>query len=112
MTKKTSLNLLLMILFHVPFILLEGKFRLERSVKYRFNLFYRNIWKINSGICQLDKMAKHMLTLTTCTGGEQFTCDDGTCVRMNQVQILLISVNNVPGNTEVQSCDGLPRLQR
>ena len=28
-----------------------------------------------------------MMTLTSCVGGEDFTCDDGTCVRINKVQV-------------------------
>ena len=28
-----------------------------------------------------------IMTLISCVGGEDFTCDDGTCVRINKVQV-------------------------
>ena len=48
-------------------------------------MFFRKRWKINSGICQKEGNVKHKMTLTSCVGGEDFTCDDGTCVRINKV---------------------------
>ena len=37
--------------------------------------------QVSSGICQMENNVRHQLTLTNCEGGQQFTCDDGTCVR-------------------------------
>jgi hypothetical protein len=69
----------------------------------------RRVWRVGSGICQKAD-ADHQLTLTTCRSGEQFTCDDGTCVRMQEVTrrlyfkgtvsrdflLQLFSVNHLP----------------
>ena len=40
-------------------------------------------WKIEDGICQMSEGAVRSLTLTTCFPNK-FTCDDGSCVRINQ----------------------------
>ena len=40
-------------------------------------------WKIQDGICQMSDGAIRSLTLTTCFPNK-FTCDDGSCVRINQ----------------------------
>ena len=45
----------------------------------------RKRWKVNSGICQKEGNVKHKMTVTSCVGGEDFTCNDGTCVRINKV---------------------------
>ena len=45
----------------------------------------RRVWWVAGGICQQEGGVEHQLTLTTCTSGDQFTCDDGTCVSMDQV---------------------------
>jgi hypothetical protein len=45
----------------------------------------RRHWRVSGGICQKANAADHLLTLTTCASGKQFTCDDGTCVRMEEV---------------------------
>ena len=45
----------------------------------------RRVWRVAGGICQQEGGVEHQLTLTTCTSGDQFSCDDGTCVSMDQV---------------------------
>ena len=45
----------------------------------------RSEWKINAGICQKEGGVQHRMTLTSCVGGDDFTCNDGTCVAINKV---------------------------
>ena len=57
----------------------------DDSDPYAFYPLGRKRWKINSGICQKEGNVLHKMTLTSCVGGKDFTCDDGTCVRINKV---------------------------
>ena len=50
---------------------------------YAFYPLGRLNWKIFDGICQMSAGASRSLTLTTCFP-DKFTCDDGSCVRINQ----------------------------
>ena len=50
---------------------------------YSFYPLGRLKWKIYDGICQMSKGERRSLTLTTCFP-DKFTCDDGSCVRINQ----------------------------
>ena len=70
----------------MPFIHLEGEDNIFCFYHLTFLVHFRKRWKINSGICQKEGMVKHKLTLTSCVGGKDFTCDDGTCVRINKVK--------------------------
>ena len=57
---------------------------------------------MSSGICQLEGNVPHMLTLTNCEGGKQFTCDDGTCVRIDQRCNL---ITDCPDFSDEKNCD-------
>ncbi|XP_071521221.1 uncharacterized protein [Panulirus ornatus] len=45
----------------------------------------RHLWKFSHGFCGEKKRVPQSLTLTQCAKNEEFTCDDGTCIHINQV---------------------------
>jgi hypothetical protein len=57
----------------------------DDSVAAEFYPLGRRLWRVGAGICQKVE-SDHLLTLTTCRGGQEFTCDDGTCINMTEVQ--------------------------
>jgi len=61
----------------------------------------RKTWYVSDGICQLENDAPKMLTLTTCFP-DKFTCDDGSCVRIDQRCNLAI---DCPDNSDEVNCD-------
>lgn len=61
----------------------------------------RKTWRINDGICQMDGGSERSMTLTTCFP-QKFTCDDGTCVRINQRCNLVV---DCPDKSDEANCD-------
>jgi len=61
----------------------------------------RLTWKVYDGICQMEGGADKSLTLTTCFPNK-FTCDDGTCVRINQRCNLVV---DCPDKSDEKNCD-------
>nr|XP_053637310.1 glycine receptor subunit alpha-4-like [Cherax quadricarinatus] len=45
----------------------------------------RHEWRFSHGFCREGQHVVHSLTLTQCITNKQFTCDDGTCIPINQV---------------------------
>jgi len=74
----------------------------DDSVPRAFYPLGRNKWQVSSGICQLENNVRHQLTLTNCEGGMEFTCDDGTCVRINQRCNL---ITDCPDFSDEKNCD-------
>ena len=68
----------------------------------------RSLWKVHSGICQLQDNAEHKMSLTNCIyndgSGYDFTCTDGTCVSMDKRCNL---VDDCPDASDEKDCDVL-----
>ena len=45
----------------------------------------RNLWSFSHGFCGERTNVSQSLTLTQCAKDQEFTCDDGTCIPINQV---------------------------
>ncbi|XP_045107746.1 uncharacterized protein LOC123502646 [Portunus trituberculatus] len=45
----------------------------------------RHVWEFSHGFCGREKLEEHSLTLSQCNENVEFTCDDGTCILMEEV---------------------------
>ncbi|XP_063845357.1 uncharacterized protein LOC135091546 [Scylla paramamosain] len=45
----------------------------------------RHVWEFSHGFCGREKLEEHSLTLSQCHENVEFTCDDGTCISMEEV---------------------------
>ena len=74
----------------------------DDSIPTAFYPIGRKEWKISSGICLKENQEEHMMTLTNCKGGKEFTCDDGSCVSIDQRCNLITDCSDA---SDEKNCD-------
>lgn len=53
----------------------------------------RHVWEFSHGFCGREKQEEYSLTLSQCAENKEFTCDDGTCISLDEVSNNGIFIN-------------------